>query len=145
MAIKYAFLAISLVVNLTVATANSLKAISVIPSLTRNSPLDLEAVPEANIKEIKEVWVTAYSSTPEETDDTPFLTASGSPVRDGVVATNMLPFGTKIKIPEVYGDKVFVVEDRMHSRKVNFVDVWMPSKEEATRMGIAYTKIQVLE
>ena len=39
------------------------------------------------------VWLTAYSSSVDETDDTPFITASGKHVRDGIVATNFLPFG----------------------------------------------------
>src|SRR5882724_9437368 len=50
------------------------------------------------------VWVTAYTSVPEETDDTPFITAMGTKTRDGIVATNMLPFGTKVKIPALFGD-----------------------------------------
>ena len=92
-----------------------------------------------------EVFVTAYSSTPEETDDTPFITASGKPVRDGIVATNLLPLGTKVQIPEYFGERVFVVEDRMHRRKINFVDIWMPTKEEAEEFGIARTDIVVLD
>jgi 3D (Asp-Asp-Asp) domain-containing protein len=92
------------------------------------------------------VVITAYSSTVEETDDTPFITASGSWVRDGIIANNMLPFGTKIRIPELYGDKVFVVEDRMNWRKSNYhVDIWFPSKSEAKEFGAERTYIEVLE
>ncbi|MBI2278483.1 MAG: 3D domain-containing protein [Candidatus Brennerbacteria bacterium] len=90
-------------------------------------------------------WVTAYSSTPEETDETPFLTARNTEVRDGIVATNFLPFGTRIMIPERFGQKVFIVEDRMHRRKTNFVDVWMSTKEAAKEFGISFTTIVVLE
>lgn len=93
----------------------------------------------------KEVWVTAYSSTPEETDSTPFETAMMTNVRDGIVAVNFLPFGTKIKIPKLFGDKIFIVEDRMHERKKNFVDVWMPSKEAAKEFGIVKTNIVIVE
>ena len=95
------------------------------------------------VKTLK-VWVTAYSSTPEQTDDTPFTTASGKQVRDGIIATNFLPFGTLVKIPKLFGDKVFVVEDRMHERKKNFVDVWMSETEEAMKLGIQNTEIVVL-
>lgn len=91
-----------------------------------------------------EVTVTAYSSSPEETDSTPFTTAMNRDVRDGVVAANFLPFGTKIKIPALFGDKVFVVEDRMHQRKTDFVDVWMSTKEAAQHFGITRTVIEVL-
>ena len=94
--------------------------------------------------ETREVWLTAYSSTPEETDDTPFTTALGTKTRDGIVAANFLPFGTRVKIPDVFGDKIFVVEDRMHPRKTDFLDVWMPSKQDALNLGIRRTNIIVL-
>lgn len=90
------------------------------------------------------VWVTAYSSTPEETDDTPFITAKGTFVRDGIIAANFLPFGTKVQIPSLFGDKIFVVEDRMHRRKTNNVDVWMPTKADALRFGAHRAEIAVL-
>lgn len=89
-------------------------------------------------------YVTGYSSSPEETDDTPFITARGTLVRDGIVATNMLPFGTKIRIPRVFGNKVFVVEDRMHSRFSDRVDVWFAEKGDAKRFGIQHAEIEVL-
>ena len=93
----------------------------------------------------RKVWLTAYSSDPNETDDTPFTTASGSHVRVGIVATNLYPFGTKIMIPSLFGDSIFVVEDRMHSRKKNNVDIWMPSKRAALRFGASYAEIVVLD
>ena len=83
----------------------------------------------------KKVWVTAYSSTPDQTDNTPFITASGLLVQDGLIAANFLPFGTVIKIPEFFDDKEFIVQDRMHRRKVDYVDIWMPSRNEALEFG----------
>lgn len=91
------------------------------------------------------LYVTGYSSTPEQTDDTPFITASGKTVRDGIVATNLLPLGTKIKIPEFYGNKVFVVEDRMHPRMQDRVDIWFPTYGEAKHFGKRLASIVVLE
>jgi len=91
------------------------------------------------------VTITAYSSTPEQTDSTPFTTASGKKVRDGIVAANMLPLGTKIKIPDLFGDKIFVVEDRMHPKNYGKVDIWFPSREEAKIFGVKQTSIVVLE
>jgi len=97
------------------------------------------------VKKIK-VVVTAYSSTPDQTDDTPFITASGKTVADGIVANNMLPFGTEIRIPELYGDKVFVVQDRMNRRKSNYhFDVWMPDRASAVDFGVKTVEIEVLE
>lgn len=97
------------------------------------------------LRKIK-VVVTAYSSSPWETDGNPYITASGNWVGEGIVANNMLPFGTKVRIPEVFGDKVFVVQDRMHWRKGNYhVDIWFPSYWEALNFGAKRTYIEVLE
>lgn len=81
------------------------------------------------------VTLTGYSSTPDQTDTTPFLTAANTSVRDGVIAANFLPFGTKVKIPEYSGNKVYTVEDRMHERYPLAVDIWRPSREEALAIG----------
>lgn len=89
--------------------------------------------------------VTAYSSSVDETDSTPFVTASGTKTRDGVIASNLFPFGTQVKIPDIFGDRVFVVEDRMHSRFADRIDVWMPSKSEAVRFGKRETHIEIVE
>ena len=116
---------------------------------TPNAPISNEQSQEEEVssdisRTLTNIWITAYSSTPEETDDTPFITASGERVRDGIVAANFLPFGTEVRIPELFGDKVFVVKDRMHRRKTNFVDIWMPSKQLAKEFGIHQTDIEVL-
>jgi 3D (Asp-Asp-Asp) domain-containing protein len=93
-----------------------------------------------------EVLITAYSSTVWQTDDTPFITASGEWVRDGIVANNMLPFGTRITIPELYGDKMFVVEDRMNQRKGNYhVDIWFPEYKQAKDFGTKLTYVEIIE
>lgn len=100
------------------------------------------------LKVVKElpVIITAYSSTVSQTDDTPFITASGSYVRDGIVANNLLPFGTKIRIPDVYGDKIFVVEDRMNRKKGHYhVDVWFSDYWQALSFGAKRTTIEILE
>lgn len=89
--------------------------------------------------------ITAYSSTVDQTNSEPFITASGEWVRDGIVAANFLPFGTKIRIPECFGDKVFVVKDRMNRRYQNRVDVWTTSRENALNFGIKHTYIEVLK
>ena len=83
------------------------------------------------------VILTAYSSSPDETDSTPFTTASGKDTGDGIIASNCLSFGTEVKIPELFGDKVFVVEDRKHFRySCDWLDIWHPTKAEAKKFGI---------
>lgn len=93
----------------------------------------------------KWLFVTAYSSTPDQTDSTPFITASNTHVRDGVVAANFLRFGSKIRMPTAYGDKLFVVEDRMNSRYPYRVDIWMRSREEAKQFGAKILPIEVIK
>jgi 3D (Asp-Asp-Asp) domain-containing protein len=89
--------------------------------------------------------VTGYSSTPWETDGDPYVTASGEIVRDGIVANNLFPFGTKIKIPEIFGDKIFVVEDRMSFEKSNYqFDVWFDDYFEALKFGTKKTYVEIL-
>jgi len=97
------------------------------------------------VKTVKMV-ITAYSSTPDQTDDTPFITASGKQVKDGIIANNMLQFGTKVRIPKLYGNKVFVVEDRMHSRKGKYhADIWMDEGRDAKNFGAKITDIEIVE
>jgi 3D (Asp-Asp-Asp) domain-containing protein len=94
-------------------------------------------------KYVRWVTMTAYSSTVDQCDDTPFITANGSYVYDGLVAANFLPFGTKIRIPDYFGDKVFTVEDRMNKKYNSRVDVWMGTREQAKQFGARYLKIEV--
>lgn len=91
-----------------------------------------------------DVLVTAYSSRPEETDADPFITASGQFVRQGIIANNLLPFGTVVKLPQLFGDEVFVVQDRMNARKSNYhMDIWFASTEEAIHFGAKNTIAEV--
>lgn len=102
--------------------------------LTQVSSLEAQSPLEAGYQTIT-VTLTGYSSTPDQTDETPFITASNTEARDGVVASNFLSFGTKIRIPELFGDKIFVVEDRMHSRFDDRIDIWFPSRKLAEEFG----------
>ena len=97
------------------------------------------------VKKVKMV-ITAYSSTPDQTDDSAFITASNKQVVDGIIANNLLPFGTKVRIPELYGDKIFVVEDRMNKRKGNYhADIWMEEYQDAKNFGAKISYIEVIE
>jgi 3D (Asp-Asp-Asp) domain-containing protein len=97
------------------------------------------------IRRFYTVDVSAYNSEVAQCDDSPFITAKGTHVRDGIVATNMFPFGTAIKIPALFGDKIFVVEDRMNTRYQNNVDVWMESKIDAVKLGRRTVQIEVIK
>ena len=111
----------------------------------QNSLLSISSPGQSESKKIK-VVITAYSSTVWQTDSTPFVTAAGIEVRDGIVANNLLPFGTRVRIPELYGNKIFVVEDRMNYTKGYYhVDIWFTSYDEALDFGAKRTYIEVLE
>ena len=98
-----------------------------------------------SVLKVYDTFVTAYSSSIDETDDTPFITASGKTVRDGIVAANFLPLGTKIRIPEVFGNKIFIVEDRMNRRHTDKVDIWFATKELAKTFGRKKLEVQVID
>jgi 3D (Asp-Asp-Asp) domain-containing protein len=91
------------------------------------------------------VTVTAYSSTPDQTDSTPFITASGTYVRDGVIACNFLRFGTRVRFPQLYGEKIFVVEDRMAPKNSYKMDIWFATRDQAKQFGVKWTKVEILE
>lgn len=77
------------------------------------------------------VHSSAYAPSPYQTDSTPCITAAGTRVRPGVVATNFLPFGTLLQI----GNEVYIVEDRMNHRYQNSIDIFFPSTSEALEFG----------
>lgn len=112
----------------------------------KNNKVERIKLPVADQRQARKtikVLMTAYSSTPDQTDDSPFITANGSHVRDGIIAANFLPFGTKVKFPELYGDKVFSVEDRMHKRFSNRMDIWMETRQEAINFGVKYVTVEI--
>jgi len=95
-----------------------------------------------------EIVLTAYSSTIDQTDASPCITATGFNVckhnKENIIAANFLPFGTKVRIPELYGDKVFIVQDRMNKRHSSRVDIWMKTRTKAKQFGVKRAKIEVV-
>jgi len=89
--------------------------------------------------------LTAYSSTIDQCDSDPFIAASGKHVYDGMIAANFLPFGTKIKIPALFGDKVFTVDDRMNARYgYGRMDIWMDApRAEVNAFGVQRTDVEI--
>lgn len=93
--------------------------------------------------------VSAYTSDVAQTDADPCTTASGLNVcernAEDIVATNFryLPFGTAVRIPELFGDRIFYVHDRMNRRYTNTVDVWMKDISDARKFGRRTAKVEI--
>lgn len=112
----------------------------------KQEALVIKTLPEFGLREpsrTKKIVVTAYSSTPDQTDSTPFITANGRHVADGIIATNSLPFGTRVRFPEIDPSKTYIVHDRMARRFSRRADIWMPTREEAVQFGVKYTTIEI--
>ena len=110
--------------------------------------LEAEYIPTVTVNQVKsrKIIVTGYSSTPDQTDDTPFVTASGKWVSEGIAADNFLPFGTKIRLPELFGNQVFIIEDRMHQKYTDDrIDIWFPDRKTAENFGIQETTLEILQ
>ncbi len=119
------------------------------PTLSDTAPVAvstpaLAEKPALVVLQKTQVYVTAYASVPQETDNTPFITASNKHVQSGFIAANFLPFGAKVQIPALFGDRIFTVEDRMNRKMVGYVDIWMPTVADAKNFGIHRADIIVL-
>ncbi len=119
------------------------------PSIAEVNPVTEEGAfleTPLKIKKIMFLTITGYSSSPDETDNDPWITAYNTLARDGIVASNILPFGTKIRIPSLFGDEIFVVEDKMNPRYGENLDIWFPTKWQAQQFGIYYdVLVEILE
>lgn len=141
----YVLAPVSGVANAQVFVADE-KAAALVVETMLNESLDYGVLPQSKLSgpyTVATVTASAYNSVPWQTDSTPFTTASGTTVRHGVVAANHLPIGTLITIPEIYGDQVFRVEDRMNARYRNNVDIWMESIDDARKFGRKSVEIHI--
>ena len=116
------------------------------------SDINYTGFPENKDKEYKNIGffsLTAYNSEVSQCDASPCITANGFNVcQHGIedtIAANFLPFGAKIKIPDLFGDRVFVVRDRMNPRYQKTIDIWMKDRNQALKFGVKIAKIELLE
>ncbi len=109
---------------------------------------------------------TGYNSLESQTDSTPFITATGSRTRFGVVAVSRdllgtnLPYGSLVRIRDLGayhtgngvgafqsmldGQQLFVVEDTMHARKSQQIDVWFEHYDTAVRWGVRKVEVELV-
>jgi len=116
---------------------------------TTTVPVVIEAPqPQYRVISTSTHQITAYTSQVAQTDASPCTTASGFNVcrhnEEDVIAANFLPFGAKVRIPELFGDRVFTIQDRMNRRFPSHVDVWMKNYDQAIHFGTKAAKIEVL-
>ncbi|MFK7603844.1 hypothetical protein ACI3L1_16705 [Deinococcus sp. SM5_A1] len=102
------------------------------------------------------VRATAYNSLAGQTDSTPFITATGTRTRPGVVALSRdllrsFPYGTRITIEDLSGrynnllrGRTFIVEDTMAARKTGSLDIWMGRRSDAINFGARQVRITAL-
>lgn len=109
---------------------------------------------------------TGYNSLPEQTDDTPHITSTGTTTRFGIVAVSRdllegsLPYGSLVRLRDMgtyYGSYspgffqhildaqgLFIVEDTMHARKTSQLDVWFEELSSAVHWGVRRVEVQVV-
>lgn len=91
------------------------------------------------------VYATSYNSEPGQTDSTPFISANGTYVYDGMIAANFLPFGTLVRFPNYSGDKIYRVDDRMNKRYgYGRIDIWMEHKADSIAFGIQPLEMEIV-
>jgi 3D (Asp-Asp-Asp) domain-containing protein len=117
--------------------------------IVSNDELEIEKDQDLNVVRRSVHTITAYNSLPEQTNDQPCITANGFNVcehgLEDTIAANFLRFGTKVRIPDLFGDRIFIVRDRMNKRYPDRVDVWMLEKSDAIAFGLRRVTIEVLE
>lgn len=109
---------------------------------------------------------TAYNSLPSQTWGDPNITATGEQTRFGIIAASRdligssLPYGSLVRIRDHggYGNGrgagafqdtldsqgLFIVEDTMHIRKQQQVDVWFPELNTALSWGVREIELEVV-
>jgi 3D (Asp-Asp-Asp) domain-containing protein len=108
---------------------------------------------------------TAYNSLVEQTNDQPFITATGARTRWGIIAVSRdmlgvdLPYGSLVRLTDLgtfahgrgagayqslLDNHLFVVEDTMHPRKTQQIDVWFEEYADAVRWGVRRLQVDVV-
>ena len=99
---------------------------------------------KVQVARVSGVSVSAFTASKKECGKTDGITASGVKVHDGVIACNFLPFGTKVRIPSMYGDKVFTVYCRLKKGYVNHIDIYTKYVSTANQIGRHTCAIEII-
>ncbi len=112
------------------------------------------------------VRATGYNSLASQTDSTPEITATGTRTRFGIVAvsrdllSDALPYGSLVRLTDLgnfYNGRgagsyqslldsqgYFIVEDTMHRRKRQQIDVWFGDYASAVNWGVRSVGVEVV-
>lgn len=144
--------------------------LSVVPSVTvLTSPrLVVPGTPSVGpvANPVFTVKATGYNSHVSQTDSTPDITATGTKTRFGIIAVSRdllgegIPYGSLVKIRDLGNfhnsrgagrfqnlldeQAPFVVEDTMHARKRNQIDVWFPEQSVALGWGVRTVEVELV-
>ena len=109
--------------------------------IENNALLAVSPLPRLEIIRTYYIITSAYNPVPEQTDDTPFITASGEMVKEGIIAVNWLPFGSLLRI----NGEIYEVKDRMNSKYgYPYVDIFMWEVDEAIEFGRQKLKVELV-
>lgn len=109
-----------------------------ITSLLSPKPVQPAEVAPVRIEIVAEI--TAYTSSVDETDDTPDINASGTQPTDGSIACpRRYELGTAFMIQ----GKRYTCDDRMNKRYDDRFDIWMKSKSDALAFGIQTLPVEI--
>lgn len=105
------------------------------------------------------VSVTSYNSLGAQTDSTPYITATGTRTRYGIVAASrdlirQYGYGAKLRIVKwnyrqgcnhriIPRNMVFIVEDTMNTRWYRKVDIWLPTRSQSINFGKCAAQVEL--
>ena len=109
---------------------------------------------------------TGYNSLESQTDSTPHITSTGRRTQFGIVAVSRdllgrdLPYGSLVRIRDLGNfyngrgagqyqtlldsQELFIVEDTMHARKTQQIDIWFGDFASAASWGVRQVEVQVI-
>ncbi len=150
-----AFLAVALLISFLIPP-RSLDAKTLLSQI--QSTIEKATTTEAEENSAKPNPETADTAVEEEvglTAPTPYIatayslrgrTASGTPVRKGIIAADpkVLPLGSKVRLEAGAYSGEYLVADTGGAVKGKKIDIWTPSTREAMRFGRRKIKLTVL-
>ncbi len=139
-------------------------------AVIRDTPVEPDSRFSVNVGPVSNptfvLRATGYNSLSNQTDSTPFVTATGARTRFGIVAVSRdllgdaIPYGSLIRLKDLgsyYTGRgagafqhlldsqgLFIVEDTMHSRKSQQMDVWFPEYSTAISWGVRRIEVEVV-